>query len=94
MAGAVADRKRDVRCHGSPLSGLRKPDGNWSGGRGTMPPVADAHPRPGSGEMVQGDAAAPADLAHLAEKREQARFQPSSGGCWVILRALATIFAE
>ena len=38
----------------------------------------------GQGEMVQEDAAAADALARLAKKREQARFEPSSGGCWVI----------
>jgi hypothetical protein len=40
---------------------------------------------PGQGEMVQEDAAAAAAaLAHLVKKREQARFEASSRGCWVI----------
>jgi hypothetical protein len=38
----------------------------------------------GQGRMVQEDATVTAALPHLAKKCEQAHFQLSSGGCWVI----------
>jgi len=55
-AGAVADRKRDVRCHRPPLipAGLLAEEtglDHWSGGQGEKPPVAADTTVANSGEL-------------------------------------------